>query len=487
MKTRLRLAAALAAAASLAASASALCIHDLTPPCQSYWGWPVVFVGTVREVVYTPVYQRDGGDGLWNHRKRVARITVETPYKGIAAGSVEVVAEETLETPITFPDGTAGTKSTSHTDCDYKFEAGVRYVVYAARSRTGDGTLVVGLNRTRPLAEAAEDLEFLRDLPRAGPGGRIYGKVLRQDQDAGGNFGGAVPVAGVRVTARGPGREVEAVTDAEGRYALEGLEPGAYRVGAALPKHLSPAAEERDARVAARGCVELDFRTSVDGRVEGRVLDAEGRPVPSIRIDLAPPGQEDEPRPKHLWAYTDEDGRYELRGVPPGRYVLGFRLDSGIDGLKHPYPRTYYPGTQDPSAAAVVELEEGEKLKGYDLKLPPPLAERAVEGVVVWPDGSPVAGAYVSLGVDEYAFEVGLTNATTDAQGRFKLRAFEGLGHVIRAHVSVKAPESQRHAEPVGVPAGGAVTDLRIVITEPHGNCPRCWAPRRKARTELKR
>ena len=89
-------------------------------------------------------------------------------------------------------------------------------------------------------------------------------------------------------------------------------------------------------------------------------------------------------------------GRFEIKQVPPGEYVLGINL-TGSPKAGFPYPPTYFPGVTQRSEATVIKLGLGEKVSDLLLRLPPPLSRRGVGGVVVWPDGSPAAGAEVYL------------------------------------------------------------------------------------------
>lgn len=466
---------------------NASCVMDISPPCQAYWNAPVVFIGRVTEVAYSPTFQKGKGEERWNYRRRIARFTVEESFRGSASKQVEVVALETMPTPVTLPDGSPGMKEMSGSDCEYDFEQGETYLVYADRAEQPAGALRVGLNRTRPLAEANDDLEFIRGLAHeTKPGATVYGKILRRDRNL--NDGNSRPVGGVadvKVTLNGNSRDLKTTTDMEGHYRFTDLPAGTYSVKATMPLHLMPVKEASQARVAQRGCAEVDFYTEVNGRVSGRVFDAQGQPVSKMKVDLVLAELENERHPQSLLEFTDKRGAYEQKGIPPGRYHLGIRL-TGINDPNFPYPRIYYPGVQETAKAAVIEIAEGEHLQNYDLHLPPPLAERKIEGVVVWPDGQPAAGASVSLTITEYEYNFAHgRHATTDEQGRFTVKAFEELKYWIGAVVATKRhPGGQMHAEPIDIPANGHVGGVRLVVESPMGNCPRCrdriWRPSKK-------
>src|SRR5262249_53547106 len=149
------------------------CAADYSPPCQVFSRTPLVFVATVTRTSFSPTYQRGEGNDVWNYRDRVAHLTIETIFRGKLGPEVDIVATEILPTPITLPNGQPGSKMMSDWDCDYTFKQGGRYLVYAYPRKTNDGTLTVPFNRTRLMADAADDLAYIRGLSDAPPGGRI--------------------------------------------------------------------------------------------------------------------------------------------------------------------------------------------------------------------------------------------------------------------------------------------------------------------------
>jgi len=445
---------------------------DISPPCQAVWRADVVFIGAVVEHTYSEKYRSKRGEEEWDMRDRAALFAVEEVFRGEVGPQVAITATEILPTPVKLDNGLQGTKHTTTADCEYHFKQGERYVVYANFDRTRAGSLRVRLNRTRTLAQAAEDLTFLRGLKSADPTtGRVYGRVIRRDRNlSDGSYLEPEPVEGARVEVSGAGgaRRV-ATTDREGFYQLTGLAPGNYAVRALLPETLA-AYEERPAQVAARGCAEVNVYTNFDGRVSGLVTDADGQPVNELRIDLI---RADGPEISlnSLSAHTDKEGRYELKGVPPGRYLLGFGLASEPDA-RAPFPRTYYPGTREATLATVVEVGPGQRVTLVDLRMPPRRADRSFEVTVVWPDGRPAADAMLRLEDDDYPWSGNAARyEKTNEAGRFRVTGFEGVTYWVHSWVNTK-DGGQMHAEPVKFVLGEGSGPLRLVIASQFGNCP---------------
>ncbi|HEY9402876.1 MAG TPA: carboxypeptidase-like regulatory domain-containing protein [Pyrinomonadaceae bacterium] len=456
---------------ALAGRAEAFCpFSDYAPPCQAYWSAQAVFVGTVKEEVYSDIYQRGEGDLRWNYRRRITRFSVETAYKGVKGKLAEVVNEEIMPTPVVLPNGEQEMRAVGgYTDCDYSFNVGETYFIYANFGEENDGTLTVSRNRTGKLEDAAADLKYVNELPRAAPTARIFGRIVRTDLSVGKDKGGLLPLAGIKVTARSGNRTFEALTDARGKYELKDLPPGNYRVTPAYPAHLS--ADDGSARVSARGCAQLDFHTQSNVRLKGRVLDAQGRPLPSLEVNLiAADGAET--TSKGNYTFTNQEGDYVLTGIPTGRYLLFFSLSRNL-GEHTSRPRTYYPGVWSEAQATVITVVEGENLPAYDLQLLPTPADRAVEIVVTWPDGRPVGDAFLYLEDFDYEWDASppRVKKVDGQEGHYQVTGFDGLTYWARAHAN-NFEGMQMHAEPVKFTLTEGAGPIKLVITSPGGHCP---------------
>lgn len=441
---------------ALAARAEACTCAMGEPPCAAFGAAAAVFVGTAADVRAKETKTKSREEIDWT--PVVVSFAVLQPFQGVEGAEVEVAT------------GRGGG------DCGYSFRKGETYLVYAYGGRDGQPLRTGICTRTRPVSDASEDLEFLRGLGARGPGVSIDVKVERSRQNvkdgSSTQLGG---LAGARLTFEGAGESREVRTDSEGRARLSGLKAGTYKIRLTLPEGLTTYKEEQELTVADRGCASVFYGVSDDGRVGGRIVDTEGRAVKGVLVTLV---EADDPEPERLYALyatTGEDGRYDFKGVPPGRYLLAVNLNRypQPNDPTNAYPRTYYPGVAEASRAEAVNIGAGERAKDRDLTLPARRAESVVNGVIVWDDGSPVAGANISvrdLTYHDPGTDFGV--APADAQGRFTHKGYQGQVLLIRAASNrqfvgdFRRDGPMERAEPVRVTLDGPTELVRIVITK---------------------
>ena len=163
--------------APLLVPTAAACSCGINPPCAAAWQADTVFVGTVLDRASEVV----GGSLSWT----VYRIAVTQALRGSVDPAVTLV-------PRRRPSPEAIAESQSHpgglammSTCDYRFQPGQEYVIYARRTQDGRWTTSL-CSGTKPLEEAAADLEYLENIPLAEPIGRVYGAIERTLPDPSG-------------------------------------------------------------------------------------------------------------------------------------------------------------------------------------------------------------------------------------------------------------------------------------------------------------
>lgn len=431
-------------------------------PCQAFWNSSAVFSAEVQKVnVITPERVLADGTKSYGPRRREVFVSVIEAFSGLSA-----------EKAVQINTGGGGG------DCGYDFQEGRQYLIYAYKNPQ-TGALSTGIcTRTQLLEKATADLEYLRSLPTAKPGSTIYGKVVqryvRKEDEP---YREPKPLENIRLTLEktGGGKTIEIRTDVEGAYRLENLTSGEYKIRIDTPAGLWGGSGESKVMVFDKGCAASYFVLETNTQLSGRILDKNSQPV-EMSVQLVPVDQVNNRAQKNLqMSYTDKNGFFSFRSIPSGTYYLGVRLFR-IAEPNFPYPRTFYPGTTNSEKAKAITINEGQVIENFDFKLPSKLSVRRVEGVVVYPDGSPAPNAMIGVQETEYAEgSMGYILATSKVDGTFSLTLMDGLRYLLKPVVSATdTPSRQRHAEPIEIPAKGGVTNLKFVITEPNGNCEKC-------------
>src|SRR5689334_3624697 len=126
----------------------------------------------------------------------------------------------------------------------------------------------------------------------------------------------------------------QTITDADGKYRLNGLPPAGLTVAAYAPTYVMPNAPTfatgKMVLLSVDETVEgVDFKLIKGGVITGRVTDAEGKPAMVDRVSLTLVDDRGDPargmpaRPPNPFIYgTDDRGIYRIYGLPAGRYKV---------------------------------------------------------------------------------------------------------------------------------------------------------------------
>jgi hypothetical protein len=139
--------------------------------------------------------------------------------------------------------------------------------------------------------------------------------------------------------------------------------------------------------------------------------------------------------------------------------------------LQNPYTRWFYPGTENPAVAGIVHVSDKAEILRFDVSLPAPQHERALQGVVFWPDGRPAESVNIFLEDPRWPWQTSSVASITDKQGRFTAHGLDGTRYRIHAATFVQG-SGPISAEPVAIEPGGNPLDLKMVLTQ-RGYSPR--------------
>lgn len=190
-----------------------------------------------------------------------------------------------------------------------------------------------------------------------------------------------------------PGGARTAITDDDGRYAIDQLPAGRFivwatRAGFLSVKYGQDASGLVESRVVLTGAdrVEADFVLTPGAAISGTVVDGNGDPVVSGVVHVRPAVRS---APRRVWdfghpAVTDGRGAFRVWGLQAGEYLVFATA---------PQPRD----SSVPPGAVTVRVAAGEEMRDVALVLlsPPPAVR--VEGTALGPDGLPIRGTRVQL------------------------------------------------------------------------------------------
>jgi hypothetical protein len=321
---------------------------------------------------------------------------------------------------------------------------------------------VKGASESVPLS-GSENSERKSEEPRP-PGGSVAGMV----RVAGKNE----PAPGVEVVARREAPEEKGIfverfnvpkrdpgdsyapSMADGRYRIDGLSPGEYRIFAlrAGTDYVSIPAEDGK-RIAISSDLEnltVDIEVTAGGVFHGKVTGSDGKPVQEAKVQAIPPDVFEsllDPDSGFLGVEevtTKEDGLYRIAGLP----------------LEKSYAVIAAAKGKTKTASDELGFTEEERVIELDFVL---LRGSVVSGWVVGANGERAAGADVRI-VDTEPRNLFLSEplraATTDATGAFRL---DGLG-AGKYNLTASLKEASSRLETLKLDGEGDAENLELVL-----------------------
>jgi hypothetical protein len=188
-------------------------------------------------------------------------------------------------------------------------------------------------------------------------------------------------------------------TEADGTYVLSDLHEGGWRLRASSAANAAEAGrflpDESEycpgdiTELSGDDVVIEDFELPVGASLTGRVVDGDGEPVP--QVTLFAQGIDDFTEATARYTWSDDDGRFEIRGLDaPDDGAGSYRCSA----FRESWPTQYYAQEYDQAAATPVLVTGGDPNDLGTWRLNPGVS---VMGTVVDTDGKPVESATVNV------------------------------------------------------------------------------------------
>jgi hypothetical protein len=172
------------------------CRGAVEPPCTAYQKADAIFVGSVIDIAEAPIRSGDA------FRELFVQFSIEQHFKGVPGNELTVA-------------------TITGTDCDFAFEVGERYFVYAYQDSVHKRLTTGVCTRTKQVTSAQEDLAYVRDVGTSMQKSSILGRDGNNVRSQ---------LEGVDIAIEGQGEEYRAVADSKGAFKVDVALPGKYRI-----------------------------------------------------------------------------------------------------------------------------------------------------------------------------------------------------------------------------------------------------------------
>jgi hypothetical protein len=310
---------------------------------------------------------------------------------------------------------------------------------------------------TRDAASAREDIEWLREWRAGRTRTRISGTVVDSFFEE--------PLRDVAIIANSGAKGYATKTDAEGKWSFDNVPAGRYQLTAELANYRAGFTDLIE--VKARTCATSRLWMEGSGAIPVRVVDAQGRPVSGVELDIARVEEGKLQFGPYERNKSREDGRFVFAKLPAGNYVAGVNIRFG-PSADLPYESIYLPGEHSIKEARVIHLGAGEIAAPVRLKLLPKIGLRTVRVQV-----RDLEGRKVGKGVGVFANgsnDAATESAQTDGTGVAELRCLTAKSYQIEAQMWLNNPEpgegQKAISEPVRIESGEAAISLDVKMTK---------------------
>ncbi|MGB7844810.1 MAG: carboxypeptidase-like regulatory domain-containing protein, partial [Candidatus Acidiferrum sp.] len=205
--------------------------------------------------------------------------------------------------------------------------------------------------------------------------GNVQGKVVQEP----GGQGIRKVIVQLKSASGDAQQDYTTATDAAGQFKIEGVAPGEYGVSITRLGYVEMSKKTEEATItvqAGQDVTGLVYKMQATGVITGKIVDADGDPVPSVavgaqRIGKAAAGVNGGPINGDAGqAVTNDLGEFRIANLPPGQYLVRAQGEASAGPAPNPadkghqregavYALTYYPGTYDEKQATPVHVTSG--------------------------------------------------------------------------------------------------------------------------------
>jgi protocatechuate 3,4-dioxygenase beta subunit len=168
--------------------------------------------------------------------------------------------------------------------------------------------------------------------------------------------------------------QYSAVTDAEGQFTIDEVQPGQYVVVIEHPGFVQSGSSSRVTTISlspATGKHDLIFHMQPSAVITGKILDLDGDPMRDVGVSATRTGSIAGERDSHNFGSTTTNdlgefriaelraGRYKIAASPPQDYRRSDRQEGSNGKDRTIYLTTHYPGVLEEEQAVAVEVHAG--------------------------------------------------------------------------------------------------------------------------------
>jgi hypothetical protein len=466
------------------------CVCGLQTACQSYASANVVFVAKVIDSkieVRDLKHSEDPREVPFKAKFQISRLQIKESFIGIES-EIEIEIE-----------------TDNYSSCSFSLAKDVEYLVFGDKDPKSGKFTTSFCSGTKPIADAKEELDYLRSVKNAMgmsvKGSVVYspkGDYLYGERIPKNNFNTLLKLGVTTISLVNSEQQFQTQIQSDGTYKFENIPKGKYQLKPLLPTSLFSLEsyhpdiakefgieDQSLIELTGRGCQIEDFTIVNNGRVSGKVIDANGKPVADISVNLVPVSTnrrilktEDACYDIGLCLNTDESGKFSFNGIPEGHYLIGTRLDGyvGADSIDAAYPTTYFPNSKTRNTAKIITVRKETPIQNLEIKLFPQFREITVEGLVYFKDGRPASKVSVRYAARTPDYkDSGIVFIETDENGYFSFAGYENHSYLIGSFTDQRQGNANAYAIEQEIFIKGSPKELKFILDRTgNENCKEC-------------